>query len=113
MYTIKIDGVPISEWTANLESTNNRGYLPLARGQEMQISIAYGATMETFDCVVNLSYYFQNHDIEYDLILNATSDGYAIIDLSNVPSGEYLIHYSWWNTESRARSVLATHVVVE
>lgn len=113
MYTIKIDDVPISEWTADLESTNNRDYLPLVRGQEMQISIAYGATMETFDCVVNLSYYFQNHDIEYDLILNATSDGYAIIDLSNVPSGEYLIHYSWWNTESRARSVLATHVVVE
>lgn len=113
MYTIKVNNTPLSDWCANLEAENSRGYFPLREGQEMEISIAYGATMESFDCVVDLCYYFQNRDTELDLKFEPTSEGYAIIDFTDVPAGEYLIHYSYWNEESRARSVLATHVVVE
>lgn len=110
---IKVNNTPLSDWGANLESENSRGYFPLQAGQEMEISIAYGATMETFDCVVDHCYYFQDRDAEMDLKFDPTTEGYAIIDFTDVPAGEYLIHYSYWNESSRARSVLATHVVVE
>lgn len=113
MYTIKVNGMPLSDWCANLESDNRQGYLPLSEGQKMQISIAYGATMETYDCVADLCYFYQDQDVKYDLKLDPTSDGYAIIDFTGVPTGEYLIHYSYWNTAKGGRSVLATHVVIE
>ena len=111
--TIKVNDVLLSEWSANMELSNRRGYLPLTESDEFQIAVTRGTKMETVDCVVDKRYYFQDLESEFDLQLDPTADGYAIVDLSDIPAGEYLIHYSYWNSDRGSRSVLSTHVVVD
>lgn len=60
--------------------------------KEIEYSLYEGTNYNTYDVTMNYSYYLGVRKQIIDVYLNKTTDGYFIMDLSNVPKGMYFVN---------------------
>lgn len=103
-----INGISCEEYDkGNYEEA--RKYLDLPENEKYKIGIAEGTALLEREYVVDSRYFLQSRDV-CTWKLEPTTKGYAILDFSEVPAGDYIFSVSWWNDEARSRTVISTHI---
>ena len=105
------------------EKEDDKTYVTLQLGDTYVIGEANGTKLIESEYTVDKKYYlstlnfwekpYEYSETRYPLELQPTTDGYAVIDLSNIPAGDYIITYSYWNEEHDRRGAYITHVCIE
>lgn len=106
-----INGIPFEEYSVNFDYSGYNKYLSLPKDEVYTLGIASGSSLVETEYYVATTYFFQQNIEPYELKLNPTVDGYATIDFSDIPAGEYVLYYSYWNDNNK-RSVFTTYVTV-
>lgn len=105
------------------EKEDDKMYVTLQLGDTYIIGEADGTALIESEYIVNQKYYlstlnFNEEAYHYSedyssLELQPTADGYAVVDLSEIPAGDYIITYSYWNEEYEKRWAYTTHICIE
>lgn len=106
-----INGIPFEEYSVNFDYSGYNKYLSLPKDEVYTLGIASGSSLVETEYSVATTYFFQQNITPYELKLNPTVDGYATIAFSDIPAGEYVLYYSYWN-DNNNRSALTTYVTV-
>ena len=110
--SITINDVPLDAWCSSFSFDNSRSYASLNEWDELSVSIGFGATLYTYEGSVDQHFYFQKQDETQTLNLIPTTQGYAILDFTDIPAGEYIYNYSYWDESARGRVAYVTRVIV-
>lgn len=105
-----INGISCEEYDkGNYEET--RRYLDLPENEKYKIGIADGTALLEREYVVDSIYFLQSKDV-CTWKLEPTTEGYATLNFSEVPAGDYIFSVSWWNDEARSRTVISTYIKI-
>lgn len=107
-----INGIPVDEYGVNFDYSGYNKYLSLPKNEKYTLGVVSGASLVETEYSVNSTYFFQENVVPYELKINPTVDGYATIDFSGIPAGEYVLYYSYWDEDS-GRTALTTYVTVD
>lgn len=103
-----INGIGINEYGKNFEYIQR--YQSLPENEKYTLGVVSGAALVETEFQVDSTYFIQQEVEPYELKLIPTVDGYATIDFSEIPAGEYVLYYSYWN---EGRTVMTTYVTVD
>ena len=107
-----INGIDIDEYGQNFDYTGYYKYLSLPKGEKYTLGIVSGASLVETTYYADSTYFFQKTDVApYELKLKPTVDGYATFDFSEIPAGEYVLYYSYWDDDD-GRIAYTTYVTV-
>lgn len=105
------------------EKEENKTYVTLQQGDVFVIGEAEGTALKELEYVVDRKYYlstlnfwekpYEYSEDYYPLELQPTTDGYAIVDFSNIPDGDYIITYSYWSEKTNTRWAYMIHICIE
>ena len=94
------------------DSTEGRDFGSFPAHQTFTIGVIEGTTLVEKEYETD-HMYFLHADDSSPYTLTPTTDGYAIFDFSDTPSGEYVYTVSRWDPDRRARRVVSTYIVIE
>lgn len=106
-----INGVPKEQYDG-FPSTEGRDFGSFPAHQTFTIGVIEGTTLVEKEYETD-HMYFLHADDSSPYTLTPTTDGYAIFDFSDTPSGEYVYTVSRWDPDRRARRVVSTYIVIE
>lgn len=106
-----INGVPKEQYDG-FPSTEGRDFGSFPAHQTFTIGVVEGTTLVEKEYETD-HMYFLHADSSSPYTLIPTTDGYAIFDFSDTPSGEYVYTVSRWDPDRRARRVVSTYIVIE
>lgn len=95
-------GLPLAEgtWHCNVPE-----------GETYKLGVVEGTTLVEKEYIADARFYIQSDEDEYyEFKMIPTVDGYAIIDLSDIPNGEYILQVYWWDD---GNYVATTHITLE
>lgn len=105
------------------EKEEDKTYVTLQLGDTYVIGEADGTALIELEYIVDKKYYLSTLNFfekayeyvgdYYPLELQPTTDGYAVVDLTDIPAGDYTVTYSYWNEDSNKRQAYITHICIE
>jgi len=105
------------------EKDENNKYVTLNEGDVYTIGEVKGTTLVESEYYVDSVYYLHTYDTDYFLYeypdeaypfeMQATTDGYARVDFSGLPAGDYIVMYSYWNEKYEERGAYMAHIVID
>lgn len=105
-----INGIPKEQYT-EFPSAEGRDFADFPANQTYKIGIIEGTTLVEKEYQSNYMYFLQDYKaVSCSLI--PTVDGYAIVDFSDAPVGEYILTISSWDESDRSRVVRTTYVEI-
>ena len=107
-----INGISKDEFNQYPQIEEGKLYQSFQPDETYVIGVVEGTTLIEKDYQTNYMF-FKHSDESSAYKLNATADGYAIVDFSETPPGEYIFTISYWNTETSNRSVRSIYIEIE
>lgn len=104
-----INGISVGEYPG-IALAEGTDFCDVPAGDTFMLGVVEGTKLVEKEFTADARYYIQA-DTRDDLKMTPTVDGYAIVDFSDVPAGEYIIHIIWY--EGKSRCALSTHITVD
>ena len=105
-----INGLPIAEYAPKLEKADTQYYASFPPYSTFLVGVVEGTAIHETEYTSDRNFYFQT-DEKYPLKLTPTTDGYAYVDLTDIPDGDYVLKYTYWDEED-GRIAIMTHLPV-
>jgi len=116
-----INGINVGEEGIFEKSEKNK-YVTLKEGDKYIVGEVWGTQLFENTYCVDKVYYLHTYHTYYQLYeyretmyafnLQPTTDGYALVDLSELPTGDYVVMYTYWNEKDEQRDALTIHIQV-
>ena len=117
-----INGISVGKENIFQKDKSNK-YVTLKEGDTYVIGEVNGTQLRETEFEVDSVYYLHTYDtdqflyeyngVSYAFRYQPTTDGYAIVDLSELPEGDYVIMYTYWNTEYKSRMQQTIHIRID
>lgn len=108
-----INGIPLEQYGSRIATSGYNRYSTFAKTEKYTIGIASGSTVTEYEYWTDGAFYFQKEVKPFDVKLAPTVDGYAIVDLSGIPAGDYILYYSYWADKGGGRTAMTTLITIE